>query len=211
MRLYDPASIKYWKDIILNAAQIQNGLNPGPQQEQTLNSIKIVNNFGLVDGPNLELRIDLYKRILKLQHSGIQVRTYFSKLIQIGIADKNKQNIATQSSELNATLIAAESTINQPISGSHSSSEIIDLLQQSWQAAVDRGTAALQTLKDDEQEQQNITLPEAHDWDSQARYASNCQVLQKKVNDDLQAWHKACQNRDIAYSKLMQTKATLSK
>ncbi len=91
VRIYDPASSRFWKDITLNTAQIQDGLKSAPEQEQTLNSIKLVNNFGLVDGPNLDARVDLYTHILKLRRDGIDVQSFLSELTEIEAAEKRRR------------------------------------------------------------------------------------------------------------------------
>ena len=206
VRFYDPASTKYWKDIKLSKAQIQDGLKSGPEQEQILNSINIVNNLGLVDGPNLEARIELYRHILKLRQAGVDVRPYLSKLVRIETAEKNKQNIDTQLSKLNASLTAVELTIKKPISSDINTNKTESSLRQAWQEACDSEASALKAVESAEQEQNDLMQPRPADNDALERYENDDQGLQRKIDKALAAWHEAHRHRDLAYDELKQAK-----
>ena len=207
VRLYDPASIKYWKDIALSTSQIEAGSKTGPEQEKILSSIKIVNNFGLVDGPNLQSRIDLYKHILKLQHAGIPVQPYVAQFLLIEKAEKEKKNIAAQLTDLNNTLANVDSTITKPVSSNDTdASQTVDALEKALSNAKDNEEAALQAVEEAEREQQTVVLPEAYDLDARARNENEMQALQQKVDDAIAAWHKTRQNSDLASEQLQQAK-----
>jgi len=204
VRLYDPASIKYWRDIALSAAQIEGGLKSGPEQEETLNSIKIVNNMGLIDSPNLEPKIGVYKRILKLKAAGVDVRPYLKKLAGIETADKKKKKIATQLTELNASLSEVDATFNKPISSRINGNELESTLRQSWQDACNSANTALKAVEEAEQEQNNLTPPSVYDNDAQARYQNDYEGRQRKIDAALAAWQEACRYRELTHDQLKQ-------
>ena len=206
IRIYDRASTKYWKDITLSTSQIRNGLTSSPEQEQTLDSINIVNNFGLVDGPNLDSRISLYKHIIKLKYAGINVQPFLEKLADIEKAEKNKQNINKQLSELDVSLLKAD-PVEQPISSAMKTTDKVVQAQESFQEASDTAQAAMQKVQGIEQAQNDMALPEAYDFDSRARYEDQYQALQKQIEAALAELHEARQHRDLAYIQLMQAKA----
>jgi hypothetical protein len=206
VRFYDPASIQYWKDIVLSKTEIENGSKSGADQNQVLDSIAILNNLGFVDGPDLATRVDLYKRINKLRYDGIDIKPYQAKLAQIEAARKNGQNEDTQLSALNQAVIAFEPTTNKPVSSELQSNDVENQLKQSWKEACEREANALKVVEDAEQDQRDMALPEARDLDSQARYENNYQGVQRRINKALADWQAARRDRDLTYEKYMRAR-----
>jgi len=209
VRLYDPASTRYWRDLVLSPAQISTGLKSGPEQDQILDSINILNNLGLVDGPHLETRVELYKRILKMKTTKVDIGPCLSKLAQIEAADKNKENIDAQVTALNTSVSELETIAYKPISSNVTSdiksSDLLDSLKQVWQEASDRQAKVLKAVEDAEQEQRELALPEAWDNDAQARYDNKYEGAQRKIDAALADWNEARRSTDLAYQQLRQT------
>ncbi len=205
VRLYDPASIKYWKDIVLSKTQIDSAGNSPPEQEAALSSIKIVNNFGLMDGPSLESRAELYKQILKLKHAGVEVEPLLSKLAEIETAVKDKKNINTQLAELTTSVMESEPTV-KPISSNMKSGYIQNQLQQSMKKANADEDAAMQAIHEAEQEKANLALPEMADLDAEQRYQNEYKSLQDRIEAGLKALNEARHDREVDYAQLTRTK-----
>ncbi len=208
VRLYDPASDQYWRDTLLNADQIQNGLGTSPVQQQSFNSIEVLNNLGLTDSPTLESRVSIYKRILKLKHDGLAVQPYLLQLGEIEIAVRKKQDVDKQISELNAILPNTDSSLTRLVSVSPGQSDLTDSLEQTWKDACEREKSDLQAVEQAEQEQNSSRgqVAIAGDLDAQSRYDSDSQAQQSNMNKALAKWHEATQNRDLAYAEYMRAK-----
>lgn len=203
LRLYDAASTSYWKDIVISKTQIEDGLKPG-QQEQTLDSIQVLNNLGLIDGPNLKSRVELYDHILKLKHEGVAVRPFLLQLSQIESLEKKRQNINAQLAALDVSLIAAEPVIAKPFESGMKTNDLVASLQQSFKDACDDESAAQLAVQEEQQARDNLPIPTAHDTDSEARYENDYEALQIKINQDLAALHEAHRYSELSYQRLMQ-------
>ncbi len=209
VRLYDLDSTRYWKDIALSTTQIVDDLNSTPGQEQILNSIKIVNNLGLVDGKNLESRVELYKQILKLKQAGVDVRSFLLQFAQIEKAEKDRQNIDHQVAELNALLIATEPTAGptvKPISSNKKTNDEVGPLEQELQKARDDETAAEKAMEAVEQERSDLPPPRANDSDSQARYENSLEGIERRIDAARTALQEAHRYRELISKQLMQAR-----
>jgi hypothetical protein len=191
VRLYDPASVKYFSDVYLHGSQAKDALGSGADKERALESIRIVDNQGLVDGPKLDVRSDLYTQILRLKRSGVDVSSYMSKLNRIEDLTKNKQDAGAELSDLQRLLAG------QVITGkttTETAGRSLEVLKDALQSAADEEAAALKALEEAEQENDNSDLP----WSSMADSPDEDAFLQKQVDTAMEKWQQARKMKDLA-------------
>lgn len=205
IRIYDPASRKFFSDIYLSAADAKSALSSGSTQEKALAAIKLLKNRGLSEGTDLESRVALYQRILRLQRQGVTIGNLLTTFEQIESKKRSNQDVTADISNLEAEVAAKESANSKTASSTDAATgkSSLSALQQAYQEASDNEAAARKDLEDKQAEWEGYLMPEGFYWGQQIDKENE---LEQMVHDAAAAWSKANDQKDLALEALQTSK-----